>query len=49
MNISIKPIVTEKATKITDKLGRYTFRVSPKAEKNQIKALIEDLYGVKEK
>ncbi len=47
MNISIKPIVTEKATKITDKLGRYTFRVSPKAEKNQIKALIEDLYGVK--
>ena len=47
MNISIKPIVTEKATKITDKHGRYTFRVSPKAEKPQIKALIEDLYGVK--
>ena len=29
MEISIKPIVTEAATKLTDKLNRYTFRVSP--------------------
>ena len=47
MKISIEPIVTEKANKISEKLNRYTFRVSPKAEKNQIKALVEDLYGVK--
>lgn len=47
MDITIKPIVTEKATKLTDKLNRYTFRVSPEATKSQIKALVEALYGVK--
>ena len=47
MEISITPIVTEKATKLTDKLNRYTFRVSPEANKYQIKQLIEDIYGVK--
>ena len=47
MEISIQPIVTEKATKLTDKLNRYTFRVSEDANKYQIKALVEQLYGVK--
>ena len=43
----IKPIVTEKATKLSEKLNRYTFRVSPEANKYQIKDLVEKLYGVK--
>lgn len=47
MEISIKPIVTEKATKLSEGLKRYTFRVSPEATKPQIKALVEELYGVK--
>ena len=47
MEISIKPIVTEKASALTEKLGRYTFMVSPEANKYQIKSLIEKLYGVK--
>ncbi len=47
MDIIIKPVVTEKATKLTDKLNRYTFRVSPQANKYQIKSLVESLYGVK--
>ncbi len=47
MEISIKPIVTEKASKLTEKLNRYTFSVSPEANKYQIKALVENLYGVK--
>lgn len=47
MEISIKPIVTEKATKLTEALNRYTFRVSPEANKYQIKDLVEKLYGVK--
>lgn len=47
MDISIKPVNTEKATRLTDKGNRYTFRVSPEATKPQIKALVEDLYGVK--
>ncbi|MDE7142310.1 MAG: 50S ribosomal protein L23 [Muribaculaceae bacterium] len=47
MEISIKPIVTEAATNLTEKLNRYTFRVSPEANKYQIKDLVEKLYGVK--
>ena len=47
MEISIKPIVTEKASKLTEKLNRYTFAVSPEANKYQIKSLVESLYGVK--
>ena len=47
MEISIKPIVTEKASKLTEKPNRYTFMVSPEANKYQIKSLVESLYGVK--
>ena len=47
MDITIQPIVTEKATKLSEKLNRYTFRVSPEANKFQIKMLVEKLYGVK--
>lgn len=47
MEISIQPIVTEKATRLTEKLNRYTFRVSPDANKFQIKDLVEKIYGVK--
>ncbi len=46
MEISIQPIVTEKATALTEKLNRYTFKVSPEANKHQIKMLVEKLYGV---
>ncbi len=47
MDIQIKPIVTEKATRVTERRGQYTFRVSPAANKFQIKDLVERLYGVK--
>lgn len=47
MEISITPIVTEKATALTERLNRYTFKVSPEANKYQIKDLVEKLYGVK--
>lgn len=43
----IQPIVTEKANAVSEKLNRYTFKVSPKANKFQIKSLVESLYGVK--
>lgn len=43
----IEPIVTEKATRLTEKLNRYTFCVSPDANKFQIQDLVEKLYGVK--
>ncbi len=47
MNIMIEPIVTEKATATSEKLNQYTFRVSPDANKHQIKMLVEEMYGVK--
>ncbi|MCH5325908.1 MAG: 50S ribosomal protein L23 [Duncaniella sp.] len=47
MEISIKPIVTEKASRLTETANRYTFAVSPQANKYEIKSLVEKLYGVK--
>lgn len=47
MDITIKPINTEKATALIEKEQTYTFRVSPEANKYQIKALVEQIYGVK--
>ena len=47
MEISIKPILTEKATKLTEKLNCYTFAVSVDAGKAEIKQLVESIYGVK--
>lgn len=47
MGIIIKPIVTEKQTSITEKKeNRVGFRVTPKANKLQIKAAVEAFYGV---
>lgn len=47
MDIQIKPIVTEKATALSEKLNCYTFAVSPDANKFQIKDIVEKLYNVK--
>ena len=46
-NIQIIPVVTEKANAITEKGTRYTFKVSPEANKYQIKDAIEKMYDVK--
>ena len=47
MGIIIKPIVTEKQTAITEKFAnRYGFRVSPDANKLEIKKAVEEMYNV---
>ena len=47
MGIIIKPIVTEKQTAITEKFpNRYGFRVSPDANKLEIKKAVDVMYGV---
>ncbi len=46
MAIIIKPIVTEKMTRISEKLNRYGFRVSPEANKPEIKKAVEEMYNV---
>ncbi len=45
-NILIKPIITEKATKLSEKLGKYAFKVAKDANKIQIKAAVEKMFSV---
>jgi large subunit ribosomal protein L23 len=47
MEILIKPIITEKMTAQAEKLNRYGFVVAKGANKLEIKAAIEKMYGVK--
>ena len=45
-DIIIAPIITEKAA-IEEQNGKYTFKVSTKANKTQIKQAIEKIFNVK--
>lgn len=47
MDIIIKPIITEKRTTASEKLGSYGFIVNRTANKYQIRKAIEELYSVK--
>ena len=47
MSIIIKPIISEKATYLTDLRGQYSFLVDTKANKIQIKQAVEAAYSVK--
>ncbi len=46
MSILVKPIITEKATKDSELLNRYTFVVDKRANKIEIKEAVESAYGV---
>jgi large subunit ribosomal protein L23 len=46
-NVIIKPVVTEKSTKNSEKLGRYVFKVERDANKISIKKAVEESYNVK--
>lgn len=45
-NIIIKPLLTEKTSALTDKLGRFAFVVDRRANKIEIKGAIEKAYSV---
>ncbi|MBW8049473.1 MAG: 50S ribosomal protein L23 [Cytophagales bacterium] len=45
MNILLKPMITEKATALTES-GTYSFMVDKNANKIQIKNAVEKMYGV---
>ena len=47
MDIEIRPLITEKANGLSEKLNCYTFAVSPDANKFQIKDVVEKLYNVR--
>jgi large subunit ribosomal protein L23 len=42
----VHPVVTEKTSAAHQERGEYAFRVHPKATKPQIKAAVEQLFGV---
>lgn len=46
MEFILEPVVTEKANRLSEEGNRYTFRVSPDADKYQIKKEVKKLYGV---
>lgn len=46
MNVLIRPVLTEKSTKIAEG-GRYTFYVDKEKDKNQIRKTVEEMFGVK--
>lgn len=46
MELLKKPILTEKASALTEKSNRFTFKVDHKANKLQIKSAVEKMYGV---
>ena len=45
-DVLIKPILSEKANKQSEKMNRYTFVVDRKANKLEIKKAVEEFYGV---
>ena len=45
-DVLIKPILSEKANKQSEKSNRYTFVVDKKANKLEIKKAVEQFYGV---
>ena len=44
--ILIKPIITEKADRLTEKLGQYTFIVNKDANKIEIKKAVREMFNV---
>lgn len=45
-DVLIKPILSEKANKQSEKMNRYTFVVARKANKLEIKKAVESFYNV---
>ncbi|MFM7725489.1 MAG: 50S ribosomal protein L23, partial [Flavobacteriales bacterium] len=46
MSVLKKPLITEKMTKTSEKLGQYGFIVDRNANKVQIKKAVEKMYNV---
>ncbi|MFB0516940.1 MAG: 50S ribosomal protein L23 [Candidatus Neomarinimicrobiota bacterium] len=46
-NILLRPLLTEKMTRLEEEQRKYAFEVHPKANKLEIKAAVENKFGVK--
>ena len=45
-DVLIRPVLSEKVNKLTEKFNRYTFIVDRKANKLEIKKAVEEFYGI---
>ena len=45
-DVLIRPVLSEKVNKLTEKYNRYTFIVNRKANKLEIKKAVEEFYGI---
>ncbi len=45
--VVLRPLITEKATHLSERHNAYTFEVNPLATKTEIKRAVEDLFNVK--
>jgi large subunit ribosomal protein L23 len=45
--VIVRPLITEKATHVSERHNAYTFEVNPLATKTEIKNAIENLFDVK--
>jgi large subunit ribosomal protein L23 len=45
--ILVRPIITERATELSEKFRQIAFEVKPEASKIQIRDAVESIYGVK--
>ncbi|HEX8201701.1 MAG TPA: 50S ribosomal protein L23 [Isosphaeraceae bacterium] len=45
--VILRPLITEKATRLSERHNAYTFEVNPMATKTEIKQAIEALFDVK--
>jgi large subunit ribosomal protein L23 len=45
-DVLIKPVLSEKVNRLSEKYNRYTFIVNRKANKLEIKKAVEEFYGV---
>lgn len=44
--VLIKPVLSEKVNRLSEKYNRYTFIVNKKANKLEIKKAVEEFYGI---
>jgi len=44
--VLIKPVLSEKVNRLSEKYNRYTFIVNRKANKLEIKKAVEEFYGI---
>jgi len=45
--VVVRPLITEKATHLSERHNAYTFEVNPLVTKTEIKAAVESLFNVK--